>query len=90
MNLKGVQNMKGSNGREIPNQFEIFADDGKYFQSYSSLIVFKPFSGKIVLDVNKWDYSKTTGKYRNIFLGEDKKTTERKIKDGTYTIDETL
>ena len=25
-----------------------------------------------------WDYSKTTGKYRNQFLGEDKKQTENK------------
>jgi len=41
--------------------------------------------GKIYL-TDKWDYSTTTGKYRNIFLGEDKKETERKIKDGIYTL----
>ena len=33
-----------------------------------------------------WDYSKTTGKYRNIFLEETKQETERKIKSGYYNI----
>ena len=31
-----------------------------------------------------WEYSKTTGKYRNMFLGEDKKETLRKLKSGEY------
>jgi hypothetical protein len=39
-----------------------------------------------MLDSEKWDYSATTGKYRNDFLNEDKKTTARKIKDGTYKL----
>ena len=43
-------------------------------------------SGKTYLDVNKWDYSKTTGKYRNIFLNETKKDTEKKIKSGEYIL----
>jgi hypothetical protein len=80
-----VQNMK-SKGREVANQFEIFANDGMYFQSYTSVIAFRPFSGKVVLDVNKWDYSKTTGKYRNLFLRESKKETEAKIKSGEYIL----
>ena len=40
---------------------------------------------QVYLDEN-WDYSKTTGKYRNQFLGETRKETERKIKDGTYIV----
>jgi len=28
----------------------------------------------------------STGKYRNIFLNETKKETEKKIKDGTYVL----
>ena len=32
------------------------------------------------LDEETWDYSTTTGRYRNQFLGEDKKATEKKIK----------
>jgi hypothetical protein len=33
----------------------------------------------VYLDENKWDYSVTTGKYRNIFLGETRKETQKKI-----------
>jgi hypothetical protein len=31
---------------------------------------------KVYLDSNAWDYSVTTGKYRNQFLGETKRETE--------------
>ena len=40
----------------------------------------------IYLDENYWDYSVTTGKYRNIFLNETKKETEKKIANGTYEL----
>ena len=82
-----VSNMVSSKGNKIANQFIV--DEGNYeiFQSYDSVIAKKYYSPmKIELDADKWDYSKTTSKYRNIFLGEDKKTTERKIKDGTYKL----
>jgi len=38
------------------------------------------------LDGGTWDYSMTTNRYRNIFLGENKKATEEKIKSGTYKL----
>lgn len=41
---------------------------------------------QISLDEKYWNYSKTTGVYRNIFLGETKKETENKIKSGEYKI----
>ena len=93
-----VQNMRSSRGNDVPNQFEIFTPDGKIFQSYSSVIAFIPKNHphtvtgatppewRIKLDINKWDYSKTTGIYRNQFLRETKKETERKIKDGIYIL----
>ena len=68
------------------NQFLLYADDGIYFQSYNSIIALKPRSGKIQLDEYYWNYSKTTGKYRNLFLVEDRKETERKIKAGIYVL----
>ena len=68
------------------NQYIINTDNGIYFKSYNSIIVFKPRSGKIQLDINDWDYSKTTGKYRNKFLNEKKIETERKIKSGEYEL----
>jgi len=70
----------------VKNQFIVTDDNGAtLFQSYSTLIA-KKQNGKITLDKDNWDYSKTTGKYRNLFLGEDKKETERKIQDGTYQL----
>jgi hypothetical protein len=81
-----VQNMKSNNGNTIPNQFEIITPDGIYFQSYSTIIAFRARDGKISLDADKWDFSKTTGKYRNAFLRETRKETEKKIKSGVYQL----
>lgn len=69
----------------VKNQFLIEGEGRTIFQSYNSIIAIKE-AGKIYLDPNFWDYSKTTGKYRNLFLGEDKKETERKIKQGIYIL----
>lgn len=78
-----VEHFEGRNG-PVKNQFKIFTDEGVYFQSYSTIIAFKPYSGKIQLDPHNWDYSRTTGKYRNFFLNETKSKTEKKIKNGEY------
>lgn len=80
-----VKNMKSLNGNPVPNQFIIETKNGMIFQSYQSVIV-EVQNGKTYLDKNKWDYSKTTGKYRNAFLGETKKETEKKIKDKIYIL----
>ena len=80
-----VQNMTSKKGNKIANQFVIYTDTGSIFQSYNSTIV-KIDSGKTYLDKNTWDYSKTTGKYRNIFLNGSKKDTEEKIKSGEYIL----
>jgi len=84
-NIK-VENMTSSNGNDIPNQFIIRTNKGKYFQSYNSMIAFISNDGSTKLDKGTWDYSRATGKYRNQFLGEDKKETERKIKEGIYKL----
>jgi hypothetical protein len=80
-----VRNMISLNGNPVANQFIINTDYGRYFQSYDSIIAFKR-DGRVYLDRDKWDYSRTTGKYRNIFLGEDKKQTEAKIRSQEYTL----
>ena len=69
-----------------PNQFEIYTDEGVYFQSYSTIICFKDKSGQVYLDKNGWCYSTTTGRYRNIFLNESKAETLKKIKSGKYIL----
>ena len=85
-----VQNITSNNGNKIANQFIIINnDDHEYFQSYNSMIVKKDYESdqvKIYLDQKYWNYSNTTGKYRNIFLGETIKDTKAKIKSGEYIL----
>lgn len=84
-----VENMaSNSSGREVANQFIIHDEEGNvFFQSYNSIIVKEERkTGKIYLDERYWDYSKITGRYRNQFLNESKKETEKKIKSGEYTL----
>jgi hypothetical protein len=80
-----TKQMKSRNGNAVKNQFIITIGNACFFQSYDSIIV-KKENGKITLDQNYWDYSQTTGKYRNIFLNETKKETEIKIKNGIYQL----
>ena len=81
--------MCSNSGREVPNQFIICTPDGNFFQSYNSIIAFRPNHGPIVLGP-RWDYSATASKYRNSFLGEDTRTTRKKLNEGIYILDETL
>lgn len=81
-----VRNMYGRTGREVPNQFIINTKQGKYFQSYKSIIAFIDNNDKVTLDEYYWDYSRTTGKYRNEFLGEYIEETRDKIKSGKYKL----
>ena len=81
-----VRNMYSSSGNSVPNQFIIYTSEGTYFQSYDSVIAFRDNNGKITLDDYYWDYSRTTGKYRNEFLGEYIKDTRAKIESGEYKL----
>ena len=78
--------MVSEKGNNIPNQFEIYTPEGLYFQSYKTIIAFIDNTGQIWLDEEDWDYSTTTGKYRNIFLREKRPETEYKIKKGIYQL----
>lgn len=80
-----ISNMQSANGNDVPNQFIIEHEGVRWFQSYDSIIA-KDGGKQIVLDEKYWDYSVTTGKYRNQFLGEAKKETQRKIKEGIYLL----
>ena len=70
-----VRNMTSPrSNKPFTNQFIIETPDGEYFQSYQSVIAFKPSNirtkqgVKIVLDERYHDYSSTTVKYRNQLL----------------------
>ena len=90
-----VKNMKSPRtGRSVPNQFIITTEgrgalgnfiEKRVFQSYATIIASITVweeKTRIELDARKWNYSKKTSKYRNIFLGETTKETEAKIKSG--------
>ena len=80
-----MENIKVSNEWGVPNQFVIEEGKNIYFQSHDSIIAKKTPKG-IFLDVNDWDYSTTTGKYRNKFLNENISDTRKKIKSGEYKL----
>ncbi len=77
------------------NQFQIYNatntvggevwTTGIAFQSYDSIVAFKA-NGKRYLDERYWKYSKTTSKYRNMFLNEDTTETQKKIDSGEYML----
>jgi hypothetical protein len=83
-----VQQMTSSKGNSIANQFTIVTDKGVFFQSYSSLIAFIPYdkNEKTQLDADTWDYSRTTSKYRCMFLNETTGETRNKTKEGKYIL----
>ena len=85
-----VQNMTSSNGNPVANQFVITRQTRngieESFQSYGSLIARITDKGAVKLDRRFWDYSVTTGKYRNRFLNETKADTQKKIDSGEYKL----
>lgn len=82
-----VRNMTSNSGNDVPNQFVITTSKGRFFQSYQSIIAVKLIpDGRVVLDEKTWDYSVTTGKYRNQFLGCNKAECQRQIDSGEYLL----
>ena len=74
-------------GRPVANQNIIYDDFGNsFFQSYNTIIAKLSRAGETILDKNYWDYSVTTGKYRNKFLNECIAETRKKIKQGLYKL----
>lgn len=82
--------MLNSSGRPAKDQIVRHYEDGSSdFISYGRTIVSRPFNypkEPIVLDVGKWNYSITTARYRNRFLGESTGDTRRRIESGQYVL----
>ena len=82
-----VSNMISKKGNKIANQFIINDEyNNQLFQSYNSIIAKRYSNGMIELDQKYWDYSRTTSKYRNIFLNETNQETNFKVKIGVYKL----
>ena len=92
-----AKNIISDKGNPITNQI-IITDtkkDSETFQSYNSIIAVKkwkksgsgsPWKKEVLLDQFYWNYSRTTSKYRNIFLNEYTERTRNKIKSGEYKL----
>ena len=89
-----VSNIVNNRGNIVANQFIIEDDKATFFQSYKSIIVKiervnvgdNTMLTRTILDPVYYNYSRTTSKYRNAFLGESTKEIESKIKQGVYIL----
>lgn len=84
-----VKQFTNFKNKPVNNHFTVFSSEFTMFVSYGSNIVKTTFEGGqrvVYLDERFYNYSKTTSKYRNMFLGEDSKTIESKIKSGIYKL----
>lgn len=73
-----------SNLNGVKNQFVINHENGDvFFQSHESMIA-KKSNGKIYLDPDFYNYSKTTSRHLAKFLGIDSATLKKGIKNGEY------
>lgn len=84
-----VKNMTNTNGRKVPNQFVISDGNKTTFQSYESPIITIDGDNKVIEIGEDWNYSRTTGRYRNKFMEDEgfaelasTKGLEKAIKDG--------
>ena len=87
MKAPTVLNMTSPKGNFVPNQFIIWTDEEQFFQSYQTIIGKRDIKGNITLDKNRWNYSVTTSKYRNLWLGMNTKEVKDAIKSGTIILD---
>ena len=87
LNIAKVENMRSPRSNNaIANQFVITLQNGiEVFQSYNSIICVKA-NGQTYLDENRWNYSRTTSRYRNQFLNETTVETVKKIGFGNYAM----
>ena len=82
-----VSNMQSKSGNNVSNQFIIKTDNETIFQSYKSIIAKIDNDNNITLDSHYWDYSKTTSKYRNMFLNMTTNDIKKDIKLGNIKLD---
>lgn len=86
-----VKNMVNNNGRAVANQYVLTDEENytKVFQSYDETIVAIDYKNKVITVYPAYDYSRTTVKYRNLFMYQqffaemsNSKDFERCLKNG--------
>ena len=71
MSMKVYNMVSPRTGREVANQFVIEGDGTTTFQSYNSTIAVIDWNEHTVKIGKDWNYSNTTGKYRNSFFDDN-------------------
>ena len=95
--FEDFENMPTAGGKKAPNHLKLYYKNGVFLKSYNSIIAIKflntvedeRLKGKVVLGCY-YDYSSTTGKYRNAFLQESLKYTRHQLEVGTHLYCEDL
>ena len=65
-----VEQMINNKYNPAANQFVIYGEGKKIFQSYDSIIAVVDYNKKTIELGEDWNYSRTTGKHRNIFFAD--------------------
>ena len=66
------------------NQYQVNHQGAEWLVSYESNIVYTNKNGKVFLDPKYYDYSRTTAKYRNQYLGMTSKQVQENIDLGIF------
>jgi hypothetical protein len=81
-----IEKMSTPGGNPSQNQTIHHDDEKSVFVSYGTKIAEIAESNRVTLDRSYWDYSATTGRYRNKFLNEGIAETRKKIASGEYKL----
>lgn len=73
------------NFKRVDSKNMYISDCGNVLKSYDKVIVVKK-GGKTYLNADYHDFSKTTAKHRNSFLGVDSKWFNKNFKEGYYIL----
>lgn len=77
-----VEQMINNNDNPAANQFVIKGEGKMIFQSYDSIIAVVDYNNKTIELGKDWNYSRTTGKHRNIFFEDYARIRELATLDG--------
>lgn len=73
------------NFKRVDSKNMYISNCGNVLKSYDKIIVIKK-GGKTYLNADYYDYSTTTSKHRNLFLGVDSKRFYKNLKEGYYIL----
>lgn len=74
-------------GKVVKNQYSFNHKGSRFFQSYDNIVArVDQNNGAIQLDEKYYDASKTTAKYRNIFLNMSTSKIRTGIEDGSIKV----